>query len=47
VSCVIPMSPLGVIDKSDGYHQELMEDGGWAVGGGDCRDNQTNVDTDA
>ena len=33
MSCVIPMSPLGVIDESDEFHQELMEDGQQAVSG--------------
>ncbi len=47
MSCVIPMSPLGVVDESDEFHQELMEDGQWAVGGGDCNDNQIHVDTEA
>jgi hypothetical protein len=47
VSCVAPTSPLSVVDESDEFHQELMEDGRWAVGGGDDRDNQIYVDTEA
>jgi hypothetical protein len=35
MSCVIPTNPLGVVDESDEFHQELMEDGQWAVGSGD------------
>jgi hypothetical protein len=45
VSRVIPMSPLGVVDESDEFHQELTEDGQLAVGHGDCPDNQIHVDT--
>ncbi len=39
VSCIIPTSPLSVVDKSDEFRQELMEDGQWAIGGGDGYDN--------
>ena len=45
VSCLIPMSPLGVVYNSDEFHQELTEDGQWAVGSGDGGDNQIHVDT--
>ncbi len=44
---ITPTSPLGVIDESDEFHQELMEDGQWAVGGGDGCDNQIHVNTKA
>ncbi len=39
VSHTIPTSPLGVVDESVEFHQELMEDGQWAAGGGDGHDN--------
>jgi hypothetical protein len=45
--CAIPTSPLGVIEESDEFYQELMENGQWAVGGGDGHDNQIHVDTKA
>ncbi len=47
VSHIIPASPLGVVDESNEFHQELMEDGQRAVGGGDGCDNGIHVDTEA
>ncbi len=47
LSCIIPTSPLSVVDESDEFHKELVEDGRWAVGGGDCCDNWIHVDTEA
>jgi hypothetical protein len=46
MSSVIPTSPLSAVDESDEFHQELMEDGQWAVVNGDGSDNQIHVDTE-
>ncbi len=44
---VIPTSPLGVVDEFDEFNQELTEDGQWAVGSDNGRDDGIHFDTEA
>ncbi len=47
VSCIKPASPLGCVDDSDDFHQELTEDGRRVVTIGDGCNYGVHVDTEA
>ncbi len=46
MSCTEPASPFDIVDGSDEFHQELMEDGQRIISDGNGHDDGVHIDAD-